>query len=40
MQKGELDRTQAFMEGKIKAEGDLGLLIQLEDILSKIDGAK
>lgn len=26
--RGELDRTQSFMSGKIKAEGDIGVLIQ------------
>lgn len=29
--RGELDRTQAFMSGKIKAEGDIGVLIQFGD---------
>lgn len=31
IERGELDRTQAFMSGRIKAEGDLGGLIQFGD---------
>lgn len=33
---GELDRTQAFMSGRLKVEGDITLLMQLEDMISKL----
>lgn len=33
---GELDRTQAFMGGRLKVEGDITLLMQLEDMISKL----
>ena len=36
IQKGELDRVQAFMSGKLKTEGDLTLMLQLEDTISKL----
>lgn len=36
IQKGELDRVQAFMSGKLKIEGDLTLMLQLEDMISKL----
>jgi len=36
IQRGELDRTQAYLGGKLKTEGDVGLLMQLEDLLSKL----
>lgn len=36
IQKGELDRVQAFMSGKIKMEGDITLMMQLEDMVSKL----
>jgi putative sterol carrier protein len=35
IQKGELDRVQAFMSGKLNIEGDLTLMMQLEDMISK-----
>jgi putative sterol carrier protein len=36
VQKGELDRVQAFMSGKLKIEGDLTLMMQLEDTISRL----
>ena len=39
IQKGELDRVQAFMSGKLKTEGDLTLMLQLEDTISRLSGA-
>jgi aminoglycoside phosphotransferase (APT) family kinase protein/putative sterol carrier protein len=35
IQKGELDRVQAFMSGKLNIEGDLTLMMQLEEMISK-----
>jgi aminoglycoside phosphotransferase (APT) family kinase protein/putative sterol carrier protein len=35
IQKGELDRLHAWTSGKLKIEGDMTLLLQLEDIISK-----
>lgn len=35
IQQGELDRVQAFMSGKLKIEGDITLMMQLEDMISK-----
>ena len=35
IQKGDLDRVQAFMSGKLNIEGDLTLMMQLEDMISK-----
>ena len=34
MAKGELDGTMAFMSGKIKLQGDMGLAMKLQDILA------
>jgi putative sterol carrier protein len=31
---GELDGAQAFMAGKFRVEGDLGLLVKLKDLFS------
>lgn len=39
MQRGELSRTQAWLGGKLKVEGDMVLLDQLEDMISKFGGA-
>ena len=39
IQKGELDRVQAFMSGKLKTEGDLTLMLQLEDTISRLSGS-
>jgi putative sterol carrier protein len=36
IQKGELDRVQAFMSGKLKIEGDITLMMQLENMISKL----
>jgi aminoglycoside phosphotransferase (APT) family kinase protein/putative sterol carrier protein len=36
IQRGETDRTQAWLEGKIKIEGDMPLMLQLEDMISKL----
>ncbi len=34
--KGELDPTMAFMQGKLKVEGDMSVVMQLQSILSKL----
>jgi len=39
IQKGELDRLHAWTSGKLKIEGDMTLLLQLEDMISKFSGA-
>ena len=36
IQGGELDRVQAYMSGKLKMEGDVTLLMQLEDMITKL----
>ena len=36
IQGGELDRTQAYLGGKLVIEGDLTLMMQLEDAISKL----
>ena len=36
IQSGELDRVQAYMSGKLKMEGDVTLLMQLEDMITKL----
>lgn len=35
IQRGELERSQAWMSGKLKIEGDMTLLLQLEETISK-----
>ena len=35
IQRGELDRLHAWTSGKLKIEGDMTLLLQLEDMISK-----
>ena len=40
IQSGELNRTQAFLGGKLKIEGDVTLLLQLEEIISKLSGER
>ena len=35
IQRGDLDRVQAFLGGKLRVEGDLSLLMQLEDTISR-----
>jgi aminoglycoside phosphotransferase (APT) family kinase protein/putative sterol carrier protein len=36
IQRGELNRTEAFLGGKLVIEGDVSLLLQLEDMISKL----
>ncbi len=36
IQSGELNRTEAFLGGRMKIEGDVTLLLQLEDMISKL----
>jgi len=36
---GEIDRTQAFLGGKLKIEGDLTLLMQLEEVINRLGAA-
>jgi aminoglycoside phosphotransferase (APT) family kinase protein/putative sterol carrier protein len=36
IQRGELDRTRAFLGGKLRVEGDLSLLMQLEETISRL----
>lgn len=36
IQRGEMDRTQAWLEGRVKIEGDMTLMLQLEDMISKL----
>src|SRR5271167_1982467 len=38
MVKGELDGTSAFMQGKLKVSGDMGLAMKLGPILQKARG--
>ncbi|MFA5367310.1 MAG: SCP2 sterol-binding domain-containing protein, partial [Dehalococcoidia bacterium] len=40
IQSGKLDRVQAFMGGKLKVEGDLSLMLQLEDMISRLSKGK
>lgn len=35
VQRGDLQRSTAYMTGKLKIEGDMTLLLQLEDLISK-----
>ena len=39
IQRGELDRLHAWTSGKLKIDGDMTLLLQLEDMISKFSGA-
>jgi aminoglycoside phosphotransferase (APT) family kinase protein/putative sterol carrier protein len=39
IQSGELDRTQAYLGGKLVIEGDLTLMLQLEDMVSRLSGS-
>jgi len=34
MTQGELDGTTAFMSGKLKIEGDMGIAMKLQGVLS------
>jgi NAD(P)-dependent dehydrogenase (short-subunit alcohol dehydrogenase family)/aminoglycoside phosphotransferase (APT) family kinase protein len=36
IQDGSLDRVQAFMQGLMKIEGDMGLLMQLEETITRL----
>ena len=36
IQRGEMDRLHAWTSGKLKIEGDMTLLLQLEDMISKL----
>jgi putative sterol carrier protein len=38
MVKGELDGTSAFMQGKLKVAGDMGMAMKLQPILAKARG--
>jgi putative sterol carrier protein len=38
MVKGELDGTSAFMQGKLRVAGDMGLAMKLGPLLSKANG--
>ena len=35
IQSGELSRTEAFFSGRLKVDGDVSLLMQMEDVLSR-----
>lgn len=37
---GELNGTEAFMSGKLQIEGDMGLALRLQDILSAYGGGE
>jgi putative sterol carrier protein len=35
VQRGDLQRSTTYMTGKLRIEGDMTLLLQLEDLISK-----
>ncbi|MBL8538102.1 MAG: SCP2 sterol-binding domain-containing protein [Hyphomonadaceae bacterium] len=38
MAQGALDATAAFMQGKLKVEGDMGVAMQLQSVMAKLRG--
>ena len=39
LQRGELDRAQALLGGKLRIDGDMSLLMQLEDVIARVTSA-
>lgn len=37
MRSGELDGTMAFMQGKLKVEGDMSVAMQLQSVMSSLN---